>query len=221
MKTLLIGASALFLASTSAHAATILIDDFATPQGPVTDSTADGSAVTSAPMMITVGGNTISRTLMINLISTVPPEEAEAEVASGLFDLNLGTGDDAEARLIYNVDALSDDFAALGELSNLALLVEVIAADGTMKTIEAILNGTTIGVFNLPDLITTPTMLTFDLDESIAVGGTLEFVFNGSPGYDVALRVLGFEATAVPAPAALGLFGLGLAAVGFARTRRS
>lgn len=219
MKTLLLGTAALFLASTSAHAVVILIDDFSTDQGPIGDTTPGDGPVTDGPVPITVGGNNLQRTISIDLLTTEPPEDAVARVSGGVFDVVLGTGDDAEARLIYDISELSDDFDALGDLSALALLVELVGADGTFKTLEAVLNGESLGVFELPDLVTEPTELSFVLDPELDVGGELEFLINGSPGYDIAFRLLGFEATPVPAPAMLSLFGLGLAGVAFARTR--
>lgn len=226
MKNLLLGASVLLLASATAHAqTTVLIDDFNTDQAPVSDTTTGNGPEESGPVSVVVDGNTIDRTISIDLLDFLDPPEAEIEIAGGVLDLNLGVGDDAEGRLLYNIDSLSDDFDDLGTLTDLALVVEVVAADGTFKTIEAILNGTSLGEFALPDLVEvgSPQTLSFDIDPTSDIGGDLEFVLNGEPGYDIAFNFFAFATTAeqVPAPAALALFGMGLVGLGLARRRRA
>ena len=220
MTKFLIGVAVLALSATSANAVIIQIDDFDTDQGPIADGTTDGVPVTAPTVTYSVGGNSFDRDLSINLLSALPPEESEAEVVDGVLDISNGVGDDSTTVVTYDVSSLVDDVAALGPILDLAFLFEVIQSDANPITIGAVLNGVDLGVFNLPANVTNE-ILSFAIPDESLVGGDLVLTINGAPGYDLALEALGLEVNQdVPAPAMLGLFGLGLAGIGLARRRR-
>lgn len=227
LRTLGIVATATLFASAS-QAAIIAIDDFSTPSIAVIDPQDDGIPVTSGPQAIVVNGNALTRTITVNLLSAVPPQDAKAQALDGLFDIALGSQDDAVVTLTYNVDALQGDFATYQSISSLSLLVEILGADGTNKSLNAIMNGDDLGTFSLPDQVTSanPRTLRFDLSPNTDVNGNLEFRFNGNPGYDLSFALIGFEVfgdleqTPIPEPGVLGLLGLGVLGVAAAGGRR-
>lgn len=96
-------------------------------------------------------------------------------------------------------------------------------------SIEATLNGTDYAISPSLSPLDPQGWYLFVLPPMTAVDGTLQLRFAGDPGYDVSIDNLRlwiardgetFGPPDVPAPAALGLFGLGVAALGMRRRAR-
>lgn len=223
MKTMLLTAALVAFASTAAGAVLIQIDDFDTPQGAVVDTTADGVANSAPQANYTLNGNAFSRDLSISLLpGFLAPAEVEAEVTAGVLDISNGVGDDSTTVVRYSMDSLIDNIAAIGAISDLAFLFQVIESDANPITIGAVLNGVDLGNFFVP-ANTFNQVLSFDIPNSSLVGGDLVLTINGEPGYDLALEALGLlvneTVVEAPAPAAIALFGFGVLGLGLARRR--
>lgn len=216
-------AGALCCLASAASAAVIAIDDFSTDSPLLSDTTDDGTAVTTGPTDIVVGSNTVSRTITLNLVDFIQPASATAQVTGGIFDITHGVGDLSVVTLSYGIDELEDDLLAAGDLSNLAVLVRVIRADANDVRIDADLNGENLGSFTLP-AATVNTVLVFPVNPLGALNGTLTFEISGRPGYDTAISLLGFDTSGgsivTPAPGVVALFGLGALALGLRSRRR-
>lgn len=221
MKALLLTLAAGIAISTSAaNAAVILIDDFSFNQGPLSDQTRNGIARTTGPVVITSGPNMFRRTLSINLLQRRAPIQDQIIVANGELDISNGTGERTEARVIYDdIENLNDDLP--DNITDLAFSFLVIESDANPVNIELLLNGASLGDFDIAPN-TFNQVVTFGVNPNIVFDGVLEFIVNGSLGYDVAFGDFNliFNQDDVPAPGMLGLFGLGLVALG-ARRRRA
>ena len=221
MKSFLMAAAGVLLSAGTTSAVTIPIDDFSVDQGGLTDSSRNFIARTTGPIAIASGSNIFQRTLSINLLERRSPIQDEIIVAAGELDISNGTGERTEARVIYgDIANLNDDLPAI--ITDATFNFFLIESDANPVNLELVLNGISLGAIDIaPD--TFNAVLSFNVDPSTVFAGTLEFIVNGSLGYDVAFDGLELVVNGedeVPAPAMLGLFGLGLLALG-ARRRRA
>jgi len=200
-----LGALALGAAS-SANAATVVLDDF-----------------TWGPQRVYVGDLTDTfgiRTLTMSGVADIGDDdtpEAEVSIGDGLLLISNGPLEDHTLELSY---AIAAD-ASLATANSIR--VDVASSNwgigGEDNEVEAFLNGNSLGVQSLAEALSYSVSFGLSGAEAalLAGGATLSFVFNGSPDFDIAIGGV----TAVPEPAMLGLFGLGLIGLGAARRRRT
>jgi hypothetical protein len=216
MKSVLISATALLLSSGAANAMLVPFDDFSVAQGPITDFTVNGTRVNSAFLDILPGPDTFRRRITAFLLARVPPNTGSTiEVASGVLDIRHGAGERGENRVIYQDGAYLNSLLPL-VVTNLALSLRIVASDANPATLDIVLDGATIGSRVIP---ANSTNLNFNIPINPATDfsvGNLEFVFNGSTGFDLSFDTFGLLVN-VPAPAGVALFGLGLMALGLRR----
>jgi hypothetical protein len=226
MRSLLLAtATAAVLVATPAAAAdvTVFIDRFNTPQGPVEDLGLGGGPVSSGTISYVQGAHTFDREFSIELLAFLSPIQAQAEVVSGVFDILNGTGETSQVILNYTIPASLEAFKnSVVDVVGLAFFFDLVARDLNPITISASLNGVSLDPVIPP--LGGPGEYRFDVPLG-AIDGTLTFTINGDAGYDITLDNLRLFIDQdppfdVPAPAALGLFGLGLAAVGLRRRAR-
>src|SRR5262249_704351 len=100
-KMMLYTALATLLSFSTAHAIEIVIDDFSTPQGPISDLVVNGIAVTN--LIPLLGLPVTNRTLNDNLIASSVPVQNSVEVTAGILDVTNGTGEDSQVMVIWTL----------------------------------------------------------------------------------------------------------------------
>ncbi len=231
-----ISAVAAITAATSAQAVVMSLDDFETALV-VSPMTTSGTTV-SDTQTVNVNGNSVERTVDLTVDSNRngPPSGASVRTTSrdGDFEfiLSSDTGVDSTVNLTYDVGAM---FATgvTGPVGSLTL--EEVFADRA-RTFTLSVNG----VVQAVDMATSDTEfgflrdITLNFDTSLLTGSDI-FTLTLASGADgvsgdaldlqigaLNLNVPGgpFGAIPVPAPAMIGLFGLGLMGLGAMRRRR-
>ena len=225
MKGVLAAVALLLGTSAQAQPVTIVVDDFATSQR-VVDSSPNAPDARS-DVTYTIDGNSFTRTLIVNQTATMfggasigligDPDETD-DIEASIFSLTNVDGTDSTMELVYDIDALADDFVGGSELRLSVLFAD--AASNEVFTIAGFLNGEMVG----SETFTGAGQLDFALAALLDSGNELRLVFSGGTGWDATLDDITVFAAGgeepVPEPAALGLFGLGLAAVALGRRRK-
>ena len=226
MKGVLAAAGLLMATSAYAQPVTITVDDFATSQLVV--DTSPNAPDARSDVTYTIDGNTFTRTLIVNQTATLSggssigligdPDETD-DIEASIFSLTNVDGTDSTMELVYDIDALTDDFVGGSELRMSVLFAD--AASGEVFTIAGFLNGEQLG----SETFAGAGQLDFALSSLLDSGNELRLVFTGGTGWDATLDDITVFAAGgeepVPEPAALGLFGLGLAAVALGRRRKT
>ena len=219
MRTLnFLAAAALAMTAGLAQAGTVIIDDFSAAQGPISDTTVNGTAVVS-----TLGNRTISTNM---LSSTTPPVSNTVAVtggATGILDITNGGGDDSEVILTWALSAFSFPAGA----TNFKFSSLILQSDGNPTEVEFLLGSTSLLSSSI-DGNTINKVVGFSIDPAlIAAGGNLTLKINGAAGWDLSMD--NFAVTfddavtppSVPEPATLGLLGLAMAGAAAARRRKA
>ena len=217
MKSFLLGSAALLVSAGAAHAVLVPFDDFSVAQGPITDSTVNGARRQTSLLNIGPVPGDLRRRLTADLLERDPPGGSTTVVASGVLDIQHGAGERGENRAIYRGGAyLNSLIASSAPITNLALALRIVESDANPATLDVLLNGVNIGTKVIPaNTFDDNFYIVIDTSTDFTVGD-LEFVFNGTTGYDLSFDTFGFLIN-VPAPAGVALFGLGLLALGLRR----
>jgi hypothetical protein len=194
----------------SAFANLIAIDDFSVNQGPVSDTIVNKIAVTESNAV---------RTLSVDLLSARRPIRSQAEVVDGVLDIENGSQEDSQVKVIWTLAAHSVPANA----RNVAFLFGVVASDANPADMAFKLGGNSIASFAIPPN-TDNKALQFDTDaKTLNAGGVLELTINGAPGWDLTLERIGLSFDLLPAaiaePSVVALLGLGLLGIGLVRGR--
>lgn len=189
----------------AANAATVVLDDF----------TWGAQRVYAGDLSDTFGIRTLTLSNLVNSGDTDTPE-AETSISEGLLLISNGPLEDSTLELSYAIAA--DASLATANSIRMDIASSNWGIGGGANEVEAFLNGNSLGVKSLAEAL--GFSVSFGLSDAeaadLADGATLSFLFNGAADFDVAVGGV----TAVPEPAMLGLFGLGLIGIGAARRRR-
>jgi uncharacterized membrane protein YdcZ (DUF606 family) len=207
----LLAALATTLALTSAQAVVLVLDDFSTNQGPISDLTNNGAQVCD---------NNGTRTICSNLIAAAPPVTQVTDVSFGAYTVDNGGGENSTQSISWVLGANP----ALAGATNLAFLMQVLYSDGNPINLNFSFNGTALAPYVIPGNTTNaPVSFNIPAGTSLAAGGTLSLVISGQTGWDLGLDSFGLSFTPgqrTPAPALPLLIGAGLLALGLRRKQK-
>jgi hypothetical protein len=211
--TKLLAALATTLAFTSVQAATIVLDDFSTNQGPISDLTSlagPGGGSNGA-----VCDNNGSRTICSDLIAAAPPVQQTTGVSFGVYDVANGSGENSIQTITWVLPATP----ALIGATNQKFLFSVIQSDANPVQLDFTYNGRSLTPYAIP-ANTINSNVSFNAPVSFAPGGTLVLRITGTAGWDLTLDSFGlsFDPAVVPAPALPLLIGVGM--IGLALRRK-
>ncbi|EMD82987.1 PEP-CTERM sorting domain-containing protein [Pacificimonas flava] len=206
-----VAAAILAGAATGVSAAVVSIDDFSTyPYSTTLDSV--GSTASDTATLTPAIERTIFFERLANGGTTSASANAEVSIADGILELANDSNVNSRLTLTYSLDGLFDTGGVTG--FDIFVSNSGTAGDGT---IQALLNGTSLGTVTLPNGMEGP--ISFSFSDALAAGNPdeLTFIFSGSPSYDM---LIGPITANVPEPGALGLLGLGVLGMAAAMKRR-
>lgn len=242
MKKFLLAAAAL-VASASVNAATYLVDDFLSYPNPTTlQVNGAGDTDTTGNLGYTLGGFGYERNILFEALIDAGPTGPGGDLwtgdinldGNGILSINNGTNVKTRTTLTYDVSSLANVLGPVGAASFAVMFSDGVVFNNpatpgdeslASTSIQAFLNGTSIGLWTLTcpietsDLSCLPEFAGFQFNANLFTGTNdeLKFVINGPAGFDLVVD----QIAVVPEPGMLGLFGLGLAGLGFARRRKT
>ena len=234
-KLFLLASTTVLMAGTGASAATLTLDPFdvAFNDDTTTEIVLNTGSTTTGPTTL---DNGIIRTVDFTVNTNQSPNNAASariRITGGEFSLNNDNDVDSTVGLNYDVGGLFDQAMASSGSDGGMIDLTVLFAD-TRRSLQLFVNGEqtdfTTNDFGVGQGGDTPnsvlTSLSFDAS-ALNNGGDdeIRLQIDGLAGLDYRLDILGAnfpdQNVPVPAPAVLGLFGLGLAGLGFARRRKA
>jgi uncharacterized membrane protein YdcZ (DUF606 family) len=194
-----------------AQSATIVLDDFGTNQGPISDLTNNGAAICD---------NNGTRTICSNLIAAAPPVTQVTDVSFGAYTVDNGGGENSTQSISW---ALGANPALVGA-TNASFLFQVLYSDGNPINLNFTYNGVALAPYVIPGN-TTNAPVSFSIPSALQLGtaGTLSLIITGQTGWDLGLDSFGLSftpAAIVPAPALPLIFGAGLIALALRRKQK-
>lgn len=232
MKRTILAAAAVVAMGFSAGASALplyWIDDFtSTPPNPFSaELTTQGQSASDGPEGYSIMGNPFTRSVLFENIADTNLNaggKATLDIAGG--ELNISNGPNVQSRTTLTYDISSLD-ALLADDNFFRLNVTYSDGAGGLNgqnpdatSIEAILNGVSLGVWNLTTAIYSGTDGGGFLVSGSQLSGSMDdlvVIINGPAGYDLTVDAIAIN---VPEPAMIGLFGLGAIGLGLARRRK-
>ncbi|MFV0476298.1 MAG: PEP-CTERM sorting domain-containing protein [Parahaliea sp.] len=185
------------------------LDDFSEDQGPASDTTVDGVAVTDT---MTMSNGTV-RTISTSLVESFDPIQNAAVISYSNFDVNNGSKENAEVSVDWTFGANLLPGATSAIFSGIIIWADKIT------DIEFLMNGVSLATVSTVSG-TDNEAFSFAFDPALFnAGGTLSMQLTGETSWDLVLDTFNITYS-VPTPGTLALVGLSLVGFGLSRRRR-